>query len=189
MNYKKVLKIIEENIGLLLIIFVSILLRLLPHLPNFAPIGGLALFAGANVKGKKGLFILFSTLFVSDLFLGFYKELPFVYGSFLLAFIIGTFLKKHQKAPYLIGASLVSSTLFFIITNFAVWAMSGWYAKTMMGLLNCFVLALPFFRNTLLGDMFYAFSFFYGYRYVSTYVKNKNLGFHLGSPEKSGPPR
>ncbi len=150
-------------------------LRLLPHPPNFAPIAAIALFGGVYLSRKFALGIPILAMLVSDIFIGFYKPVVMasVYGSFVLCGLIGLWLKKHKKAGTIIGSSLLCSVLFFIITNFAVWAFTPWYTKTLAGLVQCYVLALPFFRNTLLGDIFYVGVFFGVYELVRVWISKK----------------
>ena len=150
-------------------------LRLLPHPPNFAPIAAIALFGGVYLTRKFALGIPILAMLVSDIFIGFYEPVVMapVYGSFVLCGLIGLWLKKHKKAGTIIGSSLLCSVLFFIITNFAVWAFTPWYAKTLAGLVQCYALALPFFRNTLLGDMFYVGVFFGTYELVRIWISKK----------------
>lgn len=154
------------------VILLAVVARLIPHAPNFAPIGGLALFTGANFKNKIALIIPLSAMFVSDIFLGFHKTVPFVYASFLIIAIIGGLIKTN-KWQSLFTASLVSSVLFFLITNFGVWVTGTMYAKNLNGLIQCYGFGVPFFRNTLISDLFYSFSFFYGYRFLSGFVFKK----------------
>ncbi|PIY71128.1 hypothetical protein COY88_01915, partial [Candidatus Roizmanbacteria bacterium CG_4_10_14_0_8_um_filter_35_28] len=157
---------IIRNSSIFLIILLAVVARLIPHPPNFAPIAGLALFSGSHFKKKTALLIPLAAMFVSDLFLGLHLVIPFVYLSFILTTFIGSKLKS-LKFSNLLLASLGSSVLFFLITNFGVWLMFSMYPKTLEGLVQCYTMAVPFFRNTLLGDLFYTFSFFYGYQYLS----------------------
>lgn len=138
-------------------------MRLIPHTPNIAPIAALALFAGVVMPSWKGYTIPLLAMVISDFFLGYHTTIPFVYGSFLLIVGVGYLLRKNVS-PVKVGlGSLVGSILFFIITNFGVWVTSSMYEKSVNGLLYCYYVALPFFRNTLLGDVFYNFVFFAGY--------------------------
>lgn len=155
-----------------IIILLAVVARLIPHAPNFAPIGGLALFSGASFKKKWALIIPLSAMFISDIFLGFHSTMPYVYGSFIVIALIGGLLKNH-KWQSLISASLISSVLFFFITNFGVWATGSMYQKNLIGLTQCFAFGVPFFRNTLISDLFYTFSFFYGYRLLSEFIFRK----------------
>jgi hypothetical protein len=80
-----------------------------------------------------------------------------------LASIIGIGLKNKVKAKNVLRASLLSSVIFYIVTNFGVWLTSGMYEMSVLGLIKCYVLAIPFFRNTLAGDLFYVVMMFGGY--------------------------
>ena len=99
-----------------------------------------------------------SALFISDLVLGFYAHMEIVYLSFALIVCIGLWLQKHRTAPFIAGVALFSSLLFFVTTNFGVWAFEPLYPKTLTGLLACYTAAIPFFQNTLGGDLLYTAS-------------------------------
>lgn len=152
------------EIGTLAIIIVSAFARILPHPPNFAPVAALALYSGANINKRVAFGIPVSVMLLSDLFLGFHPVMPFVYFSFAVTVFIGRIIKKNPGFFTLIFAGLVSSIFFFVVTNFGVWLVGNIYSKTIPGLLNCYLMAIPFFRNTLIGDLFYILTFFYGYR-------------------------
>lgn len=159
----------------LCIVTFGVLQRLLPHHPNISPIAALCLFGGVYLS-KKFIFLPLLALFISDFFLGFYGiSMLYVYGSFALIGLIGWWLKKHKSPKYILGSSLFSSVLFFVITNFGVWAPpSNWYPHTLDGLIQSYTLAIPFFRNTLLGDLGYTVTFFGGYELLKR-LANKYL--------------
>ena len=147
---------------ILALIGLAALSRLLPHEYNFAPIGAMALFAGTFIKNKKFALILpLLALFVSDLLLelfhgtGFYRDMIFVYGSFALIVSMGFLLRGREKGQNIIVASLVSSLAFFFITNFGSWLMYDMYPKNGAGLVSSFIAGIPFFKGTLMGDLFY----------------------------------
>ena len=144
-------------------VLLAVISRLIPHPPNIAPITGLALFSGARLNKKAGFIIPISAMVLSDIFLGFHQTIPFVYGSFILISFIGSFFLKKNGALQLLLVSLFSSVLFFVVTNFGVWATSGMYIKDINGLLTTYIMGLPFFKNTLFGDLFYSIFFFYGF--------------------------
>jgi hypothetical protein len=155
------------------IILLAVAARLIPHAPNFAPIGGLALFSGSSFKKKIALIIPLSAMFISDIFLGFHKTVPYVYVSFIIIAMIGSLI-KNNKWQSIILASLASSVLFFLITNFGVWATGAMsYPRNFGGLMQSYAMGLPFFRNTIISDLFYSFSFFYGYKFLSNFVFKK----------------
>ena len=165
---------IQTLISYTVIILLAVIARLVPHAPNFAPIGGLALFSGSHFKKKIALIIPLSAMFISDIFLGFHKTVPYVYVSFIIIALIGSLI-KNNKWQSLLKTSLLSSVLFFLITNFGVWATGTMYQRNLSGLTQSYVMGLPFFRNTILSDLFYSFSFFYGYRILSNFVFKKLL--------------
>lgn len=153
----------------------AVILRIVPHLPNFAPIAALALFGGTYLNKKFALAAPLLAMLISDYFIGFYEPWVMfsVYLSFLLIGLIGLWLRRHKKLSTIVGVTLVGSILFFTLTNFAVWAATPWYPKTWSGLIECYILALPFFRNTLLGDLFYVGSIFGLYELVIFIVRRK----------------
>ncbi len=142
--------------------FASILLRIAPHAPNFAPIGALALWSGYYLPKQYGILVPLATMFISDTIIGFYDTpvMISVYGSFALVALIGYTVRSYKSFPATLMGSLVGSTLFYLATNFAVWTQSSWYAHTWNGLMWSYTLALPFFRNTLLSDISYVTVFF-----------------------------
>ena len=135
--------------------------RLIPHVWNVAPVAAAALLAGAILPRKWALSVPILGMLLGDLIIGFYHVpvMLTVYGSFALMTYLGTWLKQMQPHR-LVLASLASSAFFFLTTNFAVWAMADWYPKTWEGLTLCYTLALPFFRNTMLGDLIFTGALF-----------------------------
>ncbi len=149
---------------LIAMVFGAAVMRLLPHLPNLTPIAAMALFGGAYFSDKRLAFLVpLSALFLSDLILGLYGQMPVVYASFALIVCIGFSLQKRRRWLPIAGAALASSVLFFVTTNFGVWLLSSWYPKNLEGLVACYVAAIPFFRNTLLGDALYTAVLFGGF--------------------------
>jgi len=167
-------EIIEFSIALLLIL-VGVSLRLLPHLPNFTPIAAIALFGGVYFSKKIALTTPLLAMLISDIFLGFYRPIlmVFVYGSFLLCSVLGFWLKRHKNCYTICGSSILGAVLFFLITNLAVWGFTPWYPKTFSGLIQCYLMALPFFKNTLLGNLFYVSCFFGAYEIVEVWIRKK----------------
>ena len=169
-------KLITDVIPALTVIILAVILRLLPHPPNFAPISAMALFGGVYLSKRYALIVPFIALFVSDIFLGFHSTMVFVYGSFILTGLIGVSLKNHKKPGYILGASLLSSILFFLITNFGVWLVTDFYPHNFAGLIQSYTEAIPFFRNTVLGDLFYTAVFFGGFELASKLIERKTYG-------------
>jgi len=167
-------EIIEFIIALILIL-IGIGLRLSPHPPNFSPIAAMALFGGVYLSKKIALTIPLVVMAISDVFIGHYETnlMISVYGSFLLCVLLGFWLKKHKKWQTVIVGSISGSVIFFALTNFSVWVFTPWYAKTIQGLIQCYVMALPFLKNTFLGDLFYVTAFFGIYEVAEIWIRNK----------------
>jgi len=169
---EKFSKLINPSI----IIGMAVLSRLIPHIPNFTPIGAMALFGGAYLDKRWAILLPLVAMFFSDLFIGFYSPavMVSVYGSFVLIGLTGLWLRKRKNPRNVLFAALSSSILFFIVTNFAVWA-AGSYSRGLDGLLTSYIMALPFFRGTLFGDIFYTAVFFGGYELVLQLVKKPEV--------------
>ncbi len=152
------------------IIIFAALMRLVPHYPNFTPVAALALYGGAHL-GKRWLaFVIpLAAMFLSDLFLGFHNFMIPVYVSFLLVVLLGTLLRNNIKIATVAGGAIAGSILFFLITNFAVWAGSPFYPQTFAGLMQSYTMAIPFFHSSLLGDLFFSGVFFGGFYLVQNY--------------------
>ena len=146
------------------VVLAAAALRLAPHPMNFAPIGALALFAGAYFSNKReALAIPLLSLILGDVFTGFHQLIPFVYASFLVSVTIGFWLRRKRSAPRIAAATLAGAMQFFLVTSFALWASSiGSYPKTAGGLAACYIAGIPLFWNTLAGDAFYATLLFGG---------------------------
>jgi hypothetical protein len=150
-----------------LMIFGAAFVRLIPHPPNFAPIAAMALFGGAYFTKKWAAFIVpIAAMFVTDLILGFHSTMWAVYLSFAAIVVIGMLMIKLKKVTNILLASVTSSVVFFIVTNFGVWVSSPFYAKTGVGLTACYTSAIPFFHQTLLSDLFFAGILFGAYHII-----------------------
>jgi hypothetical protein len=141
---------------LLIVIFIAIaaMARLLPHPPNVSPIGALALFAGACLPRCWFIYLIpLVAMFLGDLVLGLHSLIPVVYGSFAVNVLLGRWLRTRRTMFSTATITLIGSIQFFVVTNLACWFLYD--PPTLEGLLACYVHALPFFRNALLGDLFF----------------------------------
>jgi len=142
-------KITNKFIFITSAIFIAAISRLFPHIPNFTPIAAMALFGGVYFTDKKLSFIIpILAMFISDVFLGFHSTMIYVYLGFIITSFIGTMIKKVSFLSITMG-SISSSILFFLITNFGVWIGSG------LSLSTTYLLGIPFFGPTLIGDLFF----------------------------------
>lgn len=150
----------KKNLIIAIIMLAAVLTRLVPHLPNFTPVTAIALFGGLYISNKILAYALpLIIMFISDIFLGFSSITLFVYAGFMLVTLIGTLRKKPNILTIFMG-----SLSFFIVTNFGVWLLG--YPKTWTGFVECYTLALPFFKNSLLGDFFYSGIMMIGFNFI-----------------------
>ena len=140
-----------------LMISIAAFVRLLPHPPNFAPIAAMALFGGAHYNKKAFAFAipLLAILF-TDAIIGFYPFAFIVYISLAVIVLLGVVMLKKVSVKNVLLASLTASVSFFVITNFGVWALGTLYPRTAAGLMESYIAAIPFFQNSLIGDLFLA---------------------------------
>lgn len=158
------------------LILLAALSRLLPHLPNFTPIAALALFGGVYLDKKHTFIVPLAALLISDYLLGFHNGMMWVYGSFAAIGLLGLWLRNHQGVTTTIGTTLLGSVLFFVVTNFGVWISShSTYPPTFSGLIECYVAAIPFFRNSLFGDFTYVTAMFGTYELTKKFVPSLSL--------------
>jgi hypothetical protein len=159
------------------LILLAVVGRLVPHPWNFTPVLAIALFGGAMLPRRVAWVIPVGALFISDLALGY----PFgwmslvVYGCLLVGVCLGRLLSSRRTWSRTIVATLAGSVLFFIVTNFAVWAGLGSYPHTASGLFHCYVMGLPFFRNSLAGDVCWTVGLFGLYDLANAYVRSRRL--------------
>ena len=165
-------------IALLSAIAAAAALRLVPHPPNFSPIDAMALFSGAYLarRGAIAFAAPLAALLLSDLVLGFYHGMATVYFAVALIVLLGSFTLRRVSVLRVGGAALASSILFFVVTNFGMWLSSGIYPRTLAGLEACYVAAIPFFQNTVVGDLFYAALLFGGVKLAGRLVPRLRAG-------------
>lgn len=187
-------KIATMNIRLALaLLLLATLSRLVPFLPdNFSPLAAIGLFGAAYFSRRPVLLAVpFAALFLSDLFINnviysqFYEGFVFItswwiYAAFALVMLAGYGLLRNGVSPLrVVGASLSGSLLFFLVTNFSVWAETTMYPKTAAGLAACYTAGLPFLQNTMLGDLFFCTVMFGAYEWA------KSRGWSLAPNKKT----
>jgi hypothetical protein len=153
------------------VIVAGAFMRLIPHWPNLTPIAAMALFGGAYIGKKYLAFIIpLAAMLLSDIFLGFHASMVAVYVGFAITVSLGIMISKNVKVLSVIGASLLSTVIFFLITNFASWLGSPLYPHNFTGLMEAYTAGLmflndgnygiSFFLNSVLGDLMYNTIFF-----------------------------
>ena len=170
---KNVLEISKKEIFPISLILILAISRLIPHPPNFTPIIAVAIMSSCFFKNiNLSIIILVISMLLSDLFIGFYYNIFFVYFSLILITII--FFKINKKINYktLLIFSFFGSLIFYIISNFGVWMLGNLYEKNVSGLINCYILAIPFFKNTFLSTALFSYATYFAKNY---YIKKTNI--------------
>ncbi len=185
-------------VSFVLLVLMASLYRILPGRPlGFAPQIAMALFAGSVVKDKKFAFLLpILSMLVSDIIYqalfqfnlspvpGFYSGQLLNYILFAGLTVVGFAIKKSNPVHILAG-SLAGATIYFLLSNFAVWIGGGLdivnlpYPKTMAGLLHCYAEAIPFYRGSLYATLIFSGLLFGGYFIINKYFNQKPVAIHL----------
>jgi len=163
---------------ILAFVLAAVGMRFLPHAWNFTPVVAMLLLAGAYMKAKQ-LWVPIVALVASDFALNLWvyhspgrPDQYFTWAAYLLVLALTLLaLKGRVGVGRLAGTTVASSTLFFVVSNFGVWVAGGLYPQTWAGLETCYLLGLPFFRNALVGDLFYAGAFFGLYALVAHRIR------------------
>jgi hypothetical protein len=155
---------------LIIMVLMAAFSRLIPHIPNFSPLGAIGLFGAAYFDKKWQAFLIpIAATWLSDLFINniiyrqyfseftwFYQGFYWQYGSYLLIVLAGIFILKTINIQKIVVGAIAPTTIFFLVSNFGVWASGSMYPKTFEGLLTCYVAGIPFLKGTMLGDFFYS---------------------------------
>jgi hypothetical protein len=153
-----------------------VIARILPHPPNFTPVFAFALLGGFSLSGKRAFLVPLVAMGISDFFIGFH-ELQIPIYLFLVA-MIAIARSIPYKLTNLIFLAFASNLLFFLGSNLMVFFTSGMYPQSVEGLISCYVLALPFWQNSLLGDLFYTLSLIPAVVYFQNKAKIRELSFY-----------
>jgi hypothetical protein len=155
-----------------ILILVATAFRLIAHLPNFTPLGAIALFSGAMIANRfLAILIPFLALFISDLYIGLYGyEMIVPYIGFGLTILMGFFLRKKAGIVHVFGTTMISSLVFFLFTNFALFYPTTLYPHSVDGIISSYLAGIPFLKNAILGDLFYASALFGSYYLITINV-------------------
>ena len=143
-----------------IITLVAAVSRLVPHAPNFTAAGAASIYSGRYLSGATRFVVPLGIMLITDFLLGFHRTMPFVYFCFAVNVLLGIWISRKPTVYKILGATLLSSILFFVVTNFGVWLVGELYPKTVQGLIACYANAIPFARNTLMGDMVFVGAMF-----------------------------
>ena len=168
---QNLINVLKKEIFPISLILILAFARLIPHPPNFTPIIAVALISGYFFKNiNLSLLTLLVAMLLSDLFIGFYENMIFVYASLLVITFIFHKISNKINFKNLFIYGFVGSLIFFIVSNFGVWALGSpgvydiAYEKSLSGLLQCYILAIPFFGNTFLSTLIFSYPAIFIYR-------------------------
>ena len=177
---QNLLNLLKKEIFPISLIVILAFARLIPHPPNFTPIIAVAIISGYFFKNiNLSLLILLAAMLISDLFIGFYENVIFVYASLLLITFVFHKISKKINFKNLFIYGFAGSLIFFIVSNFGVWALGSpgvsdiVYEKSLNGLIQCYVLAIPFFGNTFLSTIIFAYPAIFIYRSLTARTSSR----------------
>jgi hypothetical protein len=165
----------EQKINLRFSLLTALILlcafsRIIPHIPNFSPLGAIGLFGAAHFSKKWQAFLIpIAATWLSDLFINnviyaqyypkftwFYEGFYWQYGSYLIITLTGLGILNKINIPKVLTGTLASTAIFFLVSNFGCWIGSTTYPQNLGGLITCYAAGIPFLKGTLLGDLFYS---------------------------------
>ena len=155
----------------LMLMGLGVVLRWLPHPANFAPVTAIALFGGAVLPRRLALWVPLGLMMISDALIGFHSLIAVTWGWYTLTALASVRWLRAGRVTMSVLLAVLSSSGFFVVTNFAVWLTSGMYAHSWVGLSQCYWLALPFFRNSVLSDILYTVALFGAYRLAAVALR------------------
>ena len=163
--------VLKKEIFPISLILILAFARLIPHPPNFTPIIAVAIVSGYFFKNiNLSLLTLLIAMLISDLFIGFYENVIFVYASLLLITFVFHKISNKINFKNLFICGFAGSLIFFVVSNFGVWALGSpgvydiAYEKSLSGLIECYILAIPFFGNTFLSTVIFAYPTIFIYK-------------------------
>lgn len=159
-------RISKTTILAISLVVIGVALRVLPHTANIAPVGAIALFAGAILSFRTALWLPLVIMVLSDLVIGLHPTVAFTWGGFVLVAMYGSLFRNKSNLLRVPLGALGASLIFFAVSNFGVWMEGKLYPATWQGLADCYAMALPFLRNSLIADLGFSAVFFGLYAFV-----------------------
>ena len=147
-----------------MIISFGILSRLIVHTPNFTPVLSLAFLGGMYLKGRQAILVPLVLVVLSDIMIGFYPMMVFTWGSIALISALGLWIKESKSLATVLSGSIASAVIFYLVSNFGCWLTL--YPHTADGLRQCYAMAIPFFRSTLVSSVAYSLVFYTAYEWL-----------------------
>lgn len=161
-----------------ILVSLCVVLRILPHPSNFAPVGATAVFAGRTLRPSAAIPLVLAAAFAGDAALSITRGYPlvsgvtpFVYAAFVVQALVGYVLRSRRAGA--VAAAVIGSCAFFALSNFGVWLAGSMYPRDTHGLAACYVAALPFFGATLVSDVVWTVILSAAYRALATVLSRR----------------
>ncbi len=132
--------------------------RFIFDVPNFAPIASIALFSGAYLDKRIAPWVPLAIMALTDMIIGFHDVVLYTWGAFIVIGFMGMLLREKKTPIAIFLMTVVSSLFFFAVSNFGVWLV--WYPRTARGFIDCYLMALPFLRNAMAGNLMFSLVLF-----------------------------
>ncbi len=158
----------------ILLITLGVFSRLIVHTPQFTAIIAVAMFGGMYLSKRQALIVPVALMIVSDLILGLHDTILFTWGSMLMVTAIGMWLRERKSFGTVLAGSIFASLLFFVVTNLGAF-FSPLYPHTWAGLRECYILAIPFFRSTLVSTVAYSLVLYVSYEWALRRAQGTSL--------------
>ncbi len=152
------------NMLAFLLVCIGVFSRLLPHMSQFTAILAIGMFGGMYLPRRQAIIVPVAVMMVSDVFLGFHDTMFFTWGSMVVVSLIGFVLRDRKNWMTVLGGSILSALVFFVVTNFGAWL--SLYPRTFEGFTQCYIAAIPFFRTTLASTVAYSLVLYFGYEWI-----------------------
>lgn len=165
-------------VAIIAMVTLGVFWRLMPHVPNFAPIGAIALTAGTLLSKKQSALLLFAIMLITDSAIGFYAGFEWTWLALAFVIPLGSAIKRLPFAAKTSLGAISASLVFFVISNFGVWLTSGMYQLSFSGLVKTYVMALPFFGNTLISDFVFSSALFG----LAIYLQSTKQAYQIEHP-------
>lgn len=172
-------------VGIGLLLFLAIVWRLTPHVPNFAPVSAVALLVSTTLGWRQSLLAVLVIMGISDSILGGYAGIEWTWLGFGLITLLGYSIRHIPLSWRIPVGAFGASSIFFIVSNFGTWIASGMYSLDLSGLLQCYTMALPFLKATALSDLVFTATFLAANEFARAYV-NEPARFNFYYYPESG---